>query len=127
MHTVGEILVLPPLDLEVVAGVQVVQAAGGMEILRRRGYRRRADPAPLNAVFLLGRFPAVRRVPIRIQKNPSAIFLQFKPITTIANQSETNIWQHSIFKLSSPLCIQSYLDQCTYESSSLICGVSTWR
>jgi hypothetical protein len=70
-----------------------------MEVLRRRAHRRRADPAPRHAVLLLGRFPAMRRVPIRIQKQLSAIFLQFKPITTVANQSETNIVSSSSHRL----------------------------
>jgi hypothetical protein len=62
--TVGEILVLAPLDLEVVARTQALQAVGGVEVVRRRAHRRGADPAPLHGVLVLGRFPAVRRVPV---------------------------------------------------------------
>ena len=45
-RTVWEVLVLAPLDLEVVAGAQRLQAVRRVQLVRRRAHRRRADPAP---------------------------------------------------------------------------------
>lgn len=67
--TIREVLVLAPLDLEMVAGAQLLEAVGRMQVVRRRAHRRRADPIPLHAVLLLGRLPAVGWVPVVNETN----------------------------------------------------------
>jgi hypothetical protein len=47
-----------------VARAQLLQAVRRVQVVRRRGQRRRADPVPLYAVLLLGRLPAVRWIPV---------------------------------------------------------------
>jgi hypothetical protein len=47
-----------------VARAQLLQAVRRVQVVRRRGQRRRADPVPLHAVLLLGRLPAVRWIPV---------------------------------------------------------------